>query len=126
MGSDGKLAYFNGFQVNTQIKNAQLAVHQADLAYEQGSQAVDADVMAAYRNFQAAKDVLSVEEGNIQDARDVLNIALAQYQAGNSTIIDLKEAQSTFADATARLVSARYNAKAAETELRRLAGDLVK
>ena len=117
---------FNGFLVNTQIKNAKLAVHQADLAFEQGSQAVDAEVMAAYRNFQAAKDVLTLEEGNIQAAHEVLDIALAQYGAGNSTIIDLKEAQSTFSEATDRLVAARYNAKAAETELRRLAGDLVK
>ncbi len=117
---------FNGFQLNTQIKNAKLAVHQADLAYEQGSQAVDAEVLSAFRNFQAAKEVLTLEEGNIQAAREVLDIALAQYGSGSSTIIDLKEAQSTFSDATDRLVAARYNTKSAETELRRLAGDLVK
>jgi outer membrane protein TolC len=45
---------------------------------------------------------------------------------GVATYIELRTAQQTLADTYSQLILARFNAKAAETELLRLKGDLLK
>ena len=49
-----------------------------------------------------------------------------RYRLGISTFIEMREAQQSLADATSRLIQARYNTKVAEIELLRLRGDIVR
>ncbi|MCB9166862.1 MAG: TolC family protein [Flavobacteriales bacterium] len=124
-GVTASVPLFNGLRTNTAIRNAKLDLLNAGLDLESERQQLDADTRKAWRDLQSRKGILTLEEENITAAREVLHIAEARFQAGLSSIVELKEAQSTFAEAASRLVTARYNAKVAETELRRLAGDLV-
>ncbi|MFZ1687723.1 MAG: TolC family protein, partial [Flavobacteriales bacterium] len=125
-GVTATLPLFNGFAVNRQVKNAKLDLLNAQLAYTRQQQALSADVLKAHQQFQSAKAILQLEEENIVAAREMLAIAQERFRVGASTIVELKAAQSAHADATLRLVGVRYDAKLAETELRRLAGVLVK
>ncbi|MEO8591031.1 MAG: TolC family protein [Flavobacteriales bacterium] len=125
-GITATMPLFHGFTVNTAVKNAKLDLLNAQLAYTRQEQTLAADVIKAYELFQGAKGVLQLEEENIAAAREMLLIAQERFRAGVSTMVELRIAQSTHAAAILRLVNARYNAKFAETELRRLAGLLVR
>lgn len=125
-GVTATLPLFNGFKLDTQIKNARIDVMNAQLAYERTQEQVSTDVLGAYQDFQAAKEILKLEEENIVAVGDMLAIARERYRVGTSTIIEMKDALATYGDAEQRLAAARNAAKLAETQLRRLAGVLVR
>ncbi len=125
-GVTATVPLFNGFQIDTDIKNAKLDLANAQVRYDQMAYQVNAVVVAGYEIFQAAKGVMALEEENITAAREVLAIARERFRVGASNIIELKDAQATYGQAIRRLAFARNAAKLAETELRRLAGVLVR
>jgi len=51
---------------------------------------------------------------------------MERFRLGYVTSLQLKDAEKSFLDAEGRLVTARYDAKTAETELMRLNGVLIK
>lgn len=125
-GVTATVPLFNGFRIDTDIKNAKLELDNARIQYEQIAYQVNAVVVAGHAQFQAAKGVMALEEENIAAAREVLAIARERFRVGASNIIELKDAQATYGQAVRRLAFARNAAKLAETELRRLAGVLVR
>lgn len=125
-GVTASVPLFNGFRLDTQIKNAKIDVLNAQLDYDKAVQQVNTDVFGAYHEFQAAKAILQLEEENMVAAREMLAIARERYRVGASNLIEMKDAQATYGQAVRRSAGARNAAKLAETELRRLAGVLVK
>jgi outer membrane protein len=125
-GVTATVPLFNGFKLDTQVKNAKLGLLNAQLEYDKVTHQVSADVLAAYQDFQAAKGILQLEEENITAARELLDIARERYRVGVSNIIELKDAQATFGQSVRRLAGARNAAKLAETRLRQLSGALVR
>lgn len=83
-------------------------------------------VQNAYHDFEFQQLALALEEENILLARENVEIILETYRLGNSTYLQLREAQKSLEDANTRLITARYSTKVAETELLRLKGELVR
>jgi len=117
---------FNGFTTNTKIKNAKLDYENYTLRLSDVKSQVESDVLQAFENFEDAIEVLKLEEDNLLLAKENVSVALERFRIGNSTPLELKEAQKSLDDAQNRTISSRYNAKLAETELMRLNGELVK
>lgn len=119
-------AIFNGWKTHTLIKNAQYNLQVSELQYQQVTSVVESNLIKTWKNFYVALEAMKLEEDNILIAQENVNIALERFRIGSANSLEILIAQRSFSDATARLVSARYDAKAAETELRRLNGELVK
>lgn len=90
-------------QRNTVQQNNLVNARKAWLAYEQTLVLVD------------------TAEQNYTTARRLLKLIQLRLDAGISTLVDVRIAQQSFEDAGYRLVTYRYNAKAAEITLRQLA-----
>ena len=117
---------FNGFNTNRQVKNSRIQLMNSQLLFDQTKMVVASSLLIAYNNFKNAMEILVLEEENFKLAKENVNIALERFRIGNFTTIELKTAQQSFDNAQTRLVNARYAAKAEETELMRLNGELVK
>ncbi|HEV7231501.1 MAG TPA: TolC family protein [Bacteroidia bacterium] len=117
---------FNGGNVNRMVRDAQIVSLNNELQYKEIRNEVESGLITAFNNYQNAMETLKLEEDNIQLARSNVNINLERFRLGYVTSLQLKDAQKSFIDAEGRLVSARYDAKVAETELMRLNGALVK
>lgn len=117
---------FNGFTLNAQIKNARLAAINANLQYQAAHLQVETAISSAYRTFQDNLQILQLEEENAQLAKENRDIALERFKLGNSSALELKEAQRSCEEAITRLVNARYAAKLSEVDLIKLNGELVK
>ena len=120
------LPILNGFNVNRQIQQAKITLNRQQLLYDQQKQQIDVGIKNAYVNYDNAKKVLLIEEENILLAKENVVIALESFKRGIATFIELRTAQQSLADGYNRLITARYNAKIAETELLRLNGGLLK
>jgi outer membrane protein len=120
------LPVFNGFFTRTQTQVARIEADRQKLLYDQQVVSVNVDLQNAFLNYENAKRILTLEEETIGAAKENVSIAFQTFKAGVTTSIELRIAQQTLAEAYNRLITARYNAKLAETELLRLNGSLLR
>lgn len=117
---------FDGFNRRRLEQNAHIATEQTQLALDQTKLQLDAETEQAWVRYQNRLRLLELEETNRQLADQNATIALERYRLGLLTPLALREAQRAQLDAANRLLDIRFQAKQAETVLRRLGGELVK
>ena len=115
----------NNFTGKRLVKQAQLDISYQQLLYERERSMLQLQVINAFTAFTQQQKALALEEDNILLAKENVSIILQTLRLGAATIIQLREAQESLENAYNRLITARYNTKLAETELRRLRGNLV-
>ena len=125
-GLTASIPIFNNYNTKRLIQQASLDIRYRQLVFENQRSIVDLNVMLAFRNYEWQKAALVLEEESIGLARENVDIVLQVYRLNSTTLIQLKEAQSSLQDARTRLITARYNTKLAETELLRLKGELIR
>jgi outer membrane protein TolC len=125
-GLTASIPILNNFNGKRLVKQAKLDIQYQELVYQNERSRLNLSVLNAFMEYEQQKKALVLEEENILLARENVNIALEVYRLGEFTIVQLREAQISLADAYDRLILARYNTKLAETELLRLKGDLVR
>lgn len=113
---------FDGFNRRRRLETAQLRSRQQGLATERTRTALLAGLESTYALYERSLELVALEEANVQAARNNAVVALERFRLGASTSIELREVQRALIDAESRLVAARFEAKAAEVELRALAG----
>lgn len=117
---------FMGLNTRRLTQQARLEFNRQSLLYEQQRNDASVALTNAFLNYENAKKILMIEEETIGAAKENVSIALQTFKAGVTTAVELRQAQQSLADAYNRLISARYNAKLAETELLRLNGSLLR
>jgi len=117
---------FNGFNTGREIQNAKLNLQSTQLLLADTRSKIDRDLFVAFNRFQSEKEILQLEESNLEFARENVTVALEAYRLGSISGLQLKEAQNSYESSFSRLVEARYRTKLSETELMRLNGELVK
>ncbi len=116
----------NGINQRRLIQQARIAESRQRILYDQQKALVDISLLNANVDYRNSIEVLLIEEENILLAKENVTIALESFKRGVSTFIELRTAQQSLETAYNRLITARYNAKVAETELLRLSGELLK
>ena len=124
-GLSASVPLFSGGNLRRQEQNARVAEEQSQVALAQTSLQLDADATTAFAQYQNFIQLLDLEETNALLARQNVRIALERYRLGLLTPLALREAQRSQLDAAVRLLDIRFDAKQAETALRRLSGGLV-
>ena len=124
-GIRGSMNIFDGFNRTREIQNAKILIETTGLEIENQRMALDADLESNYVNYQNSIDLITLERENLGLARENAAIALERYKLGNSTALELREAQRNAVQAESRLIDAVYNTKIAEIELLRITGQMV-
>jgi outer membrane protein len=119
------LPILTGLNTRRQTQLAKIEIDRQQLLYNQLRNTVNVNLRNAFINYDNAKKIFLIEEETIGLARENVFIALESFKRGVNTFIELRTAQQSLAEAYSRLISARYNAKLAETELLRLNGSLL-
>ena len=117
---------FNNFNTRRLVEQAKLDVEYQQLFFKNQLSQVDMMLSNAFKAYELEKKSLALELDNIELARENVTIQLERFRQGVSTYLELREAQISMLQANARLISAMYNTKVAETELLRLKGDLIR
>lgn len=125
-GFTATIPIFNGYITRRNIRSAELDIEYQQLRYQKSATSINTSVITAYRDYGLYRETLALEEENIKLVRENLYIARERYRLGVTTFLEMRTAEQSLADATNRLIQARYNTKVAEIELLRLRGDLVR
>ncbi|MBL7744275.1 MAG: TolC family protein [Chitinophagaceae bacterium] len=125
-GFTATIPILNNFNTKRLIKQAQTDIQFRELVYQNQRSQINLSVLNAFKDYEAQKQALKLEEENILLAKENVSIIFETYRLGAATYIQLREAQNSLEAAYNRLIAARYNTKLAETELLRLKGELIK
>jgi outer membrane protein TolC len=112
--------------VRQQIRQAELAASFQELQYRNQEALLNTNLINAYRNYDAQKQILTTLDTSVSLARENLFIEQERYRLGRTTYIELRQAEENVSTILTNLINARFNLKVAETELLRLRGELVK
>jgi outer membrane protein TolC len=115
---------FSGNVNKVNYRNAALLRENAEITQKQTTLSLQADYERAWQLYNSS--LLQVRSGQetIKRAENYLTIIQSRLDLGESTILELREAQRALNDAGYRLYSNQYLLKIAETDLLRLTGQL--
>ena len=119
---------FNLFDGNRrrEIKNARIAIENAQLQQDDLRQALKADLSNLWQAYQNNIEMLKLERENLIAAVENHEIASERYMLGNLSGIEMREAQKSLLDAEERILSAEYDTKMCEISLLQLSGKITK
>ncbi|MTI21355.1 TolC family protein [Fulvivirga sp. RKSG066] len=116
---------FDGFNVQRRVQNAQIQIDNSQLAYQEQLLSLVTAARSRYINYRNNLNLMTLEEENVEVAKENNEIAQERYQIGLSNPIELREAQVNLINAELRLQNAAFAAKLAEIELKFLSGQLM-
>ena len=125
VGATLQVPIYYGGSVKTQERIAQLNASSAKTETAMTKQRLEADAIKSYEAYRIALGQLDQQEESFILAGQVMEIQLQRFSLGQSTILDLRAAQSSYEQTAASVVNVRYIAKLAEIELKRLMGTMV-
>jgi len=116
---------FDGFNLNRRIQNAKITAENTELNYEAIKLSLERELYSIFISYQNNIQLRDMEEANREVARENNEIAIERYQVGNSSPLELREAQINLLEANLRLLDAAYSIKTGEIDLLLLAGILM-
>jgi outer membrane protein len=123
-GVTANINIFNGFLQRQNERNAKIAINSSQLTLEQTQQTISAELLRAYQDYQTNLDLLKVEQGNVEIAKQNLEITLDKYRLGSIAPLELREAQRNSIQAITRFLDAQHLAKITEISLKEISGTL--
>lgn len=123
-GLTASIPIFNGFLQRQNERNAKIAINSSELTIEKTKQEIIAQLTTAYQTYSTYLELIKLERGNVEIARQNLDITLEKYRLGSIAPLELREAQRNALDASSRYVEIQYQAKLAEISLKELSGSL--
>ena len=116
---------FNGGNVRRQIENARINERIGQVQENQLKETLANDLQVAFDNYTVRREILSIQNAAIDNARTNLN--LAQERLGNGLInsLDFRTIQNQYRNAQLSRIQALFNLIDSETELIRLTGGLI-
>jgi outer membrane protein TolC len=117
---------FDGFNLNRRIQNAKITAENTELNYEAIKLSLERELYSIFINYQNNIQLRDMEDVNREVARENNEIAIERYQVGNSSPLELREAQINLLEANLRFLNAAYSIKTGEIDLLLLAGLLMK
>ncbi|MDR2287380.1 MAG: TolC family protein [Prevotellaceae bacterium] len=116
---------FDGGNRRREIKNAQIAVKNRELAQLEAQLDVEAKLQEIYSSYSNYLVLIAMERQNLKTAHENFEAASMRYRLGELAGIDMREAQNSLQDAEKRLLDVEYNAKIDEISLMMLSGNIM-
>ena len=123
-GITARFPIFDGFNQNRRVQNARINRRNAEISYEARKLQLEAEFERVFRTYLQSLELITLEEENLSNAELTLEIALERFRLGTITPLEFREAQRTLLQAENRLISSKFDAKLAETDLLQLSGTL--
>lgn len=123
-GVTASINVFNGFLQRQNERNAKIQINSSQLSLEKSKLDVNALLISTYQNYLTNLDLLKVETGNVELAKENLDITFEKYRLGSISPLELREAQRSSITAIIRFLDAQYQAKLSEINLKEVSGTL--
>lgn len=120
LGGSISIPLFQSGNINRQISTAKLEVQSAAYHLENTKLQVKKDLQNAISNFENHQRLLQIETTNNEFTKEMLEISLQRMKLGQTTSLEVHQAQENYVQSCTRLINFKYNLKIAETKLKQL------
>jgi len=124
VGGSLSWSLFNGGNINRQVRVARLQEQSARFALESVKTAVNTRLQNALSDYDQAVKLMELEKGNTLLAKENLTISLDRLRLGQTTALEVRQAEESYIQSLTRYIQFAYTAKLAETTLRQLVSNL--
>jgi outer membrane protein len=123
VGASLRVPLYAGGNLRRQVEVARVEAEQARLQVEAQRVDIENTLDDQLALFTAQQQVLRLEEENAGAARLALQVSTERFRLGQTTALEVQQAQSSFEQALTRRNLVLYNLRASEVRLRFLAGE---
>jgi outer membrane protein len=107
-----------------QIKTAKIELESAQFNLENTKLLVNEQLQNALTDFENQQQLLEIEKSNFAIAKENLEITIQRLRFGQTTALEVRQAQESYVDSHTRLINFKYNLKVAEAKLKQLIAEL--
>lgn len=124
LGLNLSVPIYNGSISKKQQQIAEINTRSSKTIYENLLLDYETGAVRTYQAYTNSLSQLKLESENFKLSQQLLDLITKKFELGQATIIDVKQAQQSFENASYRLINLTYTAKIAEVELKRLESQL--
>lgn len=111
-------------QLIPQIKTAKVQLQSVKYDLENTRLQISTDLQNALTEYENQHELLSLEKNNVVLAKENLEISMQRLRYGQTTSLEVRQAQDSYEQSLTRLLNFEFNLKAAETRLKQLMAEL--
>jgi outer membrane protein len=120
IGGSISIPIFQGGNINRLISISKIQLESAEYNFENSKIQVNTQLLNALTDFENQQNLLAIEQENTGLVKENLEISMQRLRFGQTTALEVRQAQQSYEDSMTRLVNFKYNLKVAETRLRQL------
>ena len=108
LGLSLNIPIFNGMQTKYRVKMTELGIDNQQLNIENTSKQLKKEIQQAYYSAVAAKQKYIAADNSLKSSQLAYEYALAGYDAGKTTLMELNESKTRLYKAESSLLQAKY------------------
>lgn len=116
---------FNGGKTRRAIRDAKIQEEIGHIEIDQMKQILSNDLSAILDMFKLRKQLLSVANGSLENAKTNLELSMERFKNGAINSFNFRDVQTMYMDAAFNRLEAVYNLLDANTEILRLSGSII-
>ncbi|MBN1340243.1 MAG: TolC family protein [Bacteroidales bacterium] len=124
LGGNISIPLYGSGENRRKIAVAKLELETAEYGLLDIKIKMNLDLQNAFTDFENQQRLLQIEKENNELARENLEISLQRLKLGQTTSLEVRQAEESFVQSCTRLINFRYNLKMAETKLKQLVAGL--
>ena len=122
VGVSISIPIFSGNKINSQVKQARIAIEQLRMQREYQEEATGMEVRTAISNLITARSSMEANQTAMAQARKAFDISNVRYRGGMGTILELNTSQFQFTQAQLNYTQAVYDYLAAQADYEQIVG----
>ncbi len=123
-GGSISIPLYQAGNTSRQIATSKIQLKSAEYDLENIKIQVNTQLQNALIDFENQQNLLTIEQENSELVKENLEISMQRLRLGQTTALEVRQAQQSFEDSFTRLIDFKYNLKVAETKLKQLMAGL--
>jgi outer membrane protein len=124
IGGTLTIPIYQAGNISRQIETSKVMVNSAEYDLENSKIEVNIQLKNALSIFDNQQRLLEIEQQNAELVKENLEISMQRLRYGQTTALEVRQAQQSYEDSFTRLINFKYNVKVAETTLKLLIAEL--
>jgi outer membrane protein len=124
LGGTITIPLYEGGNINRQIRSAKLDFQSAGYALESVKKDINTQLLNALTAYENQQRLLKIERENTALVKENLDISMQRLRLGQTTSLEVRQAQESYEDSHTRLINFEFDLKVAETKLKQLIAGL--
>ena len=115
---------YNAGETKRKEKTAKIQAESAQYDLENIKLQVSTELQNTLVEFENQQELLKIETENNELAKENIQISIDRLKHGQTTSLEVRQAQEDYVQSCTRLINFRYNLKMAETKLKQMVSEL--